>query len=74
METSDLYRRSWSVKELALQYFPNSSPKCAVAQLRVWIMHSSDFSTALTQAGWRRYQKIYTPRQVQIIVNHLGEP
>ncbi len=28
----------------------------------------------LQAAGWKRYRKVFSPKQVAIIIEHLGEP
>lgn len=65
--------RAYGLQELALLYFPRSTPKSASAQLKRWICHPSLLSK-LTAAGYYNGQKILTPRQVEIVVEHVGEP
>lgn len=66
--------RAYGVKELALSYFPNSLPSSAVSQLKKWIKLNTDLSDELGRAGYRSCQKIFTPRQVEILVGYLGKP
>lgn len=61
------------MKELAVLYFPNSSARSASCQLRRW-MHEEQLAAKLRDAGYHTGQKILTPRQVAILVDHLGEP
>jgi len=65
--------RAYGVQELAQLYFPNIAPSSASAQLRKWISHPALYCQ-LAAAGYLRGQKILTPRQVEIIVRHVGEP
>lgn len=65
--------RSYGLQELALLYFPGNTPPSASAQLKKW-MKNDQLLTKLTEAGYHSGQKLLTPRQVEIIVTHLGEP
>lgn len=60
--------------ELALAYMPGANRRTAVNTLCRWIAHSAPLCCALEAAGYRRTQKRLTARQVEIIVEHLGEP
>lgn len=66
--------RSYGMQELALHYFPKSSPAAASTQFKKWINRSQELKTRLTDAGYKSGQKLLTPRQVSILVSHLGEP
>lgn len=73
MQINDFTIRAYGFQELALLYFPNSTPKSASAQLKKWISHPM-LMDQLVPTGYHSGQKIFTPRQVAIIVGHLGEP
>lgn len=66
--------RPYGVAEFASLYFPHIQQQSAVSQLRRWIVESPELLHDLEVAGWRRYRKILTPRQVHILLDHLGEP
>ena len=53
------------VTEFALLYFPDCAPEIAYKRMWVWIH---------TSRGWVKFQKLYTPKQVACLVDHLGEP
>lgn len=72
--TSDFNPGVYTVKELAMRYFPESTPRSATTQLRRWIVRNGNLVEALHEAGYRSMQRIYTPRQVMIILKYLGEP
>ena len=76
METQDkpFEIRTYGFSELAMLYFPNSSKECAAVQLRRWIKHSVELQNSLSEAGYRANIKIFTPKQVSVIVNYLGVP
>jgi len=65
---------SYTKKELALMYFPNSSPRTAVNHMMSWIRHCKPLWTELQQTGYYPASKAFTPRQVRAIVAQLGEP
>lgn len=66
--------RTYAVKELALMYFPLSSPRSASVQFKRWIKYNKLLSLELTEAGYKNMQRLFTPLQVMLIVRHLGEP
>lgn len=65
--------RSYGLQELAQLYFPGNTPQSASTQLKKWMLNDQ-LHTKLTEAGYHSGQKLLTPRQVEIIVIHLGEP
>lgn len=66
--------RTYTKKELALCYFPNSNPRTAVNHLMVWIRRCTQLWEQLQATGYNVTSKAFTPRQVKAIVEHLGEP
>lgn len=66
--------KSYTVKELALAYFPDATPKYATTQLRIWIVNDPNLINLLAKAGHSKGQKILTPYQAQLIVSAFGEP
>lgn len=70
----DFIIRAYTKKELALMYFPDSSPRTAVNHLMAWIRRCSRLWDELSKMGYNRNSKAFTPRQVRAIVEHLGEP
>ncbi len=67
-------RRAWGFQELAMRYCPYVKPHSATNQLRRWILHSPVLQLKLSACHYSPGQKVLTPRQVQCIVEHLGEP
>ncbi|MCD7977760.1 MAG: DUF4248 domain-containing protein [Tannerellaceae bacterium] len=68
MQTIDI--KVYSIQELGLIYFPENTPESASAHLRRWI-NQPQLYEKLTATGYRRGQKILTPKQVRIIVDHV---
>lgn len=60
--------------ELAILYFPYMLPKSASTRLGVLIARDEDLLADLKKAGYMKGQHIFTPRQVTIVLDHLGEP
>jgi len=74
MEETRNYTRVWAFYELALCYFPESTPKVASEKLRRWINESGNLKDKLLALDWKPGKKLLTPRQSTCIFNHLGEP
>ena len=66
--------RSYSYCELAMLYFPNSTKKSASVQLGRWIKLNTYLINCLRNAGFKKGQKILTPKQVEIIIIEIGNP
>ena len=66
--------RSYTKQELALLYFPDSSPVVASAHLMRWISRIPDLMNKLHESGYGKSHKEFTPMQVSYIFYFLGEP
>ena len=67
--------RSHGKSELAMLYFPNAqTAEGALSNLRFWIRRCRDLDDALKACGMARQGKSYTPKEVALIVEYLGEP
>ena len=66
--------RPYTKKELSLMYFPNSTPRTAAKHLMAWITRCTALARQLEATGYEKNSKTFTPRQVRLIVEHLGEP
>ena len=74
MEETRNYSRVWAFYELALCYFPESTPKVASRKLRRWIKESGNLKDKLLALDWKPGKKLLTPRQSVCFVTHWGEP
>lgn len=63
-----------SKAQLAALYAPCLSERGALKRLQAWIDFNPRLARALERAGFRKRQKLLTPRQVDIIYRYLGEP
>lgn len=59
---------------LALRYFPELASHQACNRLRRWIVRCTELHDKLRETGYRPEQRIFTPRQVALIIYYLGEP
>ena len=62
------------MNELALLYFPRSTKRSAVTQLRRWIVLCVPLQTRLDELSFRKGQRALTPLQHAAIIEFLGEP
>lgn len=62
------------LSELAMLYFPKSTPRSAVTQLHRWIEINKELKTKLTELCYKPRQRALTPLQHQAIIYYLGEP
>ena len=70
----DFKIRSYTKKELALMYFPDSMPRTAVNHLMVWIKNCTPLWQKLQDMGYQKTSKAFSPKQTKAIVEYLGEP
>ena len=66
--------REYGRSELASLYSPGISSQSAWKKLKLWIKRSPGLGERLAQAGYQNHQRTFTPRQVSLIVEALGEP
>jgi len=66
--------KSYTKQELALLYFPDSSPVVASAHLMRWIRRNPDLMKKLHDNGYSNRSKAFTPMQTSFIFYFLGEP
>lgn len=67
--------RQYGRTELAQAYSPDITPEAAWKKLRGWIDIYPGLNEQLTAAGYNpSRQRIFTPAQVRMIVEAIGEP
>ena len=72
MET--IKTRAYSKKELALMYFPDSTPETAVKHMMMMIRSNDMLWDELQEMGYYSKSRTFTPRQVQAIFEWIGAP
>ena len=66
--------RSYSKKELALMFFPDSTPETAVKHLMTMIRRNDMLWDELQEMGYNKRRKTFTPREIKAIFDWLGVP
>lgn len=66
--------RTYGRQELACLYFPTSSPRSAWRRLKKWIMLNPRLRETLAPTGGMSLLRSFTPREVGLITEELGEP
>lgn len=60
--------------DLAQQYFPHSTPRSAVSQLRRWLKLNTDLQRRLDELHFHERQRSLTPLQHAAFIEFHGEP
>lgn len=66
--------RAYSKVELAGLYNPNECVAVALQTLSRWIRTNPTLMEELNSANYNKYRRGFTPKEVAMIVKHLGEP
>jgi len=66
--------RTYGKGELAQLYAPAISERAACKKLQMWIERNTELCDALQRSGLAPHSKTFTPYQVRLIVDALGEP
>ena len=75
METNNFEIRTYGKSELAMLYFPNAlTPNGALSNLNFWIHRNRKLTEALQKCGMPPRSKSFSPKEVTLIIDYLGEP
>lgn len=66
--------RAYGRTKLAQAYCPQLSPGAAWQKLSMWINLYPGLPERLKAIGYSPHQRVFTPRQVAMIVEALGKP
>lgn len=66
--------RTYSVKEIAIMYYPLLTPNSATRNLSRLIHGDVEFATKLKEYGYHKGIRTLTPAMVCIIASYLGTP
>lgn len=66
--------RGYGKGELAMLYMPGICRCGALKQFNRWIERNTRLTAELTDTGYNGTERIFTPKQVELIVGYLGEP
>lgn len=70
----DFEIRTYGRSELASRYTPEILPISAWKKFKLWMVKSPHLMDNLEALGYDSRQRIFTPLQVLLIINALGEP
>jgi len=74
MKEKEFEIRPYGFGELACLYFPKCTKKSASRIFSQWIHGNPVLVAKLRQIGWKNRQKILTPMQVKVLVEHFDYP
>lgn len=75
MTTDNFKIRAYGKSELALLYFPNALTQSgALSNLNFWIHRNKKLTKALQRCGMPPKSKSFSPKEVALIIDYLGEP
>lgn len=63
-----------SKRAIAHLYFPDAKPRSAEKHLMVWIKQCNGLMELLQANGYKRNNKLFTPKQKELIFEYLGDP
>lgn len=66
--------RSYSKAELAGMYNPTQCITVALQTLSRWMRMNTHLMDELNAIGYNKYRRVFTPKEVGILVRYLGEP
>lgn len=66
--------RAYSKQELATIYFPDTDPHAATTRLTNWIKRCGPLREAVGRCQIGKHSKFFSPKQVQLIIDYLGDP
>ena len=66
--------RGYGKGELAMLYMPGICRCGALKQFNRWIERNTRLTAELPDTGYNGTERIFTPKQVELIVGYLGEP
>lgn len=61
-------------RELARLYSPNVCPKSALRLMNAYIHRAEGLLSALEATGYSHHARHFTPKQLALVLEHLGEP
>lgn len=62
------------VVEVAQMYFPDSDARNALRRFRYMLKRTPQLWTTLCKLGYHSHQRVFTPLQMQAIIDELGDP
>ena len=69
MKEKEFKIHAYGKSELAMMYFPGDSKRSALRKFRFWLKVNKRLRKFITPK-----RKYYSPKQVRVIIDELGEP
>jgi hypothetical protein len=66
--------RTFGFGELAQLYFPHVTKASASRMFSQWIHSCAELETKLSESSWKKRSKYFTPKQVNILIQHFDPP
>ena len=66
--------RTFGFGELAQLYFPHVTKASASRMFGIWISSSPELIRQLTKLDWKKRQRYFTPKQVNLLIEHFDPP
>lgn len=74
IKENDFVVKTYKKSDLAHLYNPDTGIVTALQLLKKWIRANEALNRELAATGLKTTAKLYTPKQVALIVEYLGEP
>lgn len=63
-----------SKKRLACSFIPDLTPENALRLFRKWIYEDEELYNELKKENYKNTAHYFSPRQIEIIIKHMGSP
>ena len=74
MEETSFRVKAYSKVELAMLYNPEQCVTVALKKLSRWMQANPTLVEELREVSYNKYRRSFTPKEVDLIIRHLGEP
>ena len=68
-----MQQRAYTIKEIAVKYFPTIEPHNASRRLRMWIAEDKELTDELLRLGYRNSQRLLSWACVKAILKRFGD-
>lgn len=68
-----MQQRAYTIKEIAVKYFPTIEPQNASRRLRLWIQDDSELLDELRNLGYKHSQRLLSWACTRAILRRFGD-
>ena len=68
-----MQQRAYTIKEIAVKYFPTIEPQNASRRLRLWIQDDSELLDELRSLGYKHSQRLLSWTCTRTILRRFGD-